>query len=213
MALLDVPFVCCSYTNSFGELPEDRYSSVSIDDQAEAYRAVRLLLEEGHRNIAVLLDSIQDRSISQLRYMGYCRALRERGIQPDAALVGETGTFEMSAAYQCMTRMLQSGRDFTAVFAIADSMAVAAMKAIYDQGKRVPEDYSVVAIDGIDMSAYAVPTLTTLAQPQEEMGQRSVQILLDMIEGRGGNRHVQLRTALRTGGSVCPLSVFASATM
>ena len=92
-------------------------------------------------------------------------------------------------------------------------MAVAAMKAIYDSGKRVPEDYSVVAIDGIDMSAYAVPTLTTLAQPQEEMGQRSVQILLDMIEGRGGNRHVQLRTALRTGGSVRPLSVFASETM
>ena len=213
VAMLDVPFVCCSYTNRFGELSEERYSSVSIDDQAEAYRAVRLLLEQGHRNIAVLLDSIQDRSISQLRYMGYCRALREYGIQPDSALVGETGTFEMSAAYQCMTRMLRSGRDFTAVFAIADSMAVAAMKAIYDSGKRVPEDYSVVAIDGIDMSAYAVPTLTTLAQPQEEIGQRSVQILLDMIEGRGGNRHVQLRTALRTGGSVRPLSVFASETM
>ena len=210
VALLDVPFVCCSYTNSFGELPEDAYSSVTIDDQTEAYRAVRLLLEQGHRRIAVLLDSVEDHSISQLRYMGYQRALAEWGIPLDRALVGETGSFDMSAAYQCMTRLLQSGEEFTAVFAIADSMAVAAMKSLYDHGRRVPEECSVVAIDGIDMSFYAVPTLTTLAQPQEELGEQSLRILLDMIEGRGGNRHLQLQTMLRTGGSVCAHSVFAS---
>lgn len=210
IALLEVPFVCCSYTNSFGELPENVYSSVTIDDQEEAYRAVRLLLEQGHRRIAVLLDCVEDHSISQLRYMGYRRALAEQGIPVDAALVGETGSFDMAAAYRRTAQLLESGADFTAVFAIADSMAVAAMKALHDAGRRVPEDCSVVAIDGIDMSIYAVPTLTTLVQPQEEMGERSVKILLDMIEGRGGNRHVQLRTLLRTGGSVCAHSVFAS---
>ena len=202
VALLDVPFVCCTYTNSFGELAEDRYSSVTIDDQREARRAVRLLLEQGHRRIAVLLDSVQDRSISQLRYMGYCRALEESGLRPDPRLVGETGSFEMEAAYRRMTELLRSGADFSAVFCVSDSMAVAAMKAACDQGRRVPEDCSVVAIDGIDMSAYAVPTLTTLVQPQEELGERSVLILVDMIEGRGGNRHVLLPTGLRPGGSV-----------
>ncbi|MBD5147255.1 MAG: substrate-binding domain-containing protein [Oscillibacter sp.] len=52
------------------------------------------------------------------------------------------------------------------------------------------------------MSAYTVPTLTTLAQPQAELGEQSVRILVDMIEGRGGNRHVQVDTAPRSGGSV-----------
>ncbi len=249
VALLDVPFVCCSYTNSFGELrPEsyssvtiddrleayravrlllerghrrigvlldstrytnsfgelrpESYSSVTIDDRLEAYRAVRLLLERGHRRIGVLLDSTRNRSISQLRYMGYCRALEEAGIPPEESLVEETETFDMAAAYRGMTRLLERRGDLTAVFVIADSMAVAAMKAAYDAGRRVPEDCSVVAIDGIDISAYCVPTLTTLVQPQLEMGLEAVEILVDMIEGRVGNRHVVLDTALRAGGSV-----------
>ena len=202
VALLDVPFVCCSYTNSFGELRPESYSSVTIDDRLEAYRAVRLLLERGHRRIGVLLDSTRNRSISQLRYMGYCRALEEAGIPPEESLVEETETFDMAAAYRGMTRLLERRGDLTAVFVIADSMAVAAMKAAYDAGRRVPEDCSVVAIDGIDISAYCVPTLTTLVQPQLEMGLEAVEILVDMIEGRGRNRHVVLDTALRAGGSV-----------
>ena len=203
VALLDVPFVCCSFTNSFGQLPEDTYSSMTIDDKKEASRAVRLLMEQGHRKIGALLDSTSDRSISELRYMGYRQALEEGGITPEASLVEETGSFGMAEAYEGMRRLLERRKDLTSVFVISDSMAVAAMRAIHDCGKRVPEDCSVVGIDGIDMSAYVVPTLTTLVQPQEEMGERSVRILVDMIEERAGNRHLLLDTEVRPGGSVC----------
>ena len=202
VASLGVPFVCCTYTNSFGTLRKDHFSSVSINDQKEAYRAVRLLTERGHRNIAVLLDSIHDHSISQLRYMGYRQALEEVGIPLDSNLVEETVTYEMADGYRGMERLLKRRDDFTAVFVVSDAMAVAAIKALHDHGKRVPEDCSVVAIDGIDMSEYTVPTLTTLVQPQEEMGETSVRILVDMVEGRAGNRHVQLETTPRMGGSV-----------
>ena len=202
VASLEIPFVCCTYTNSFGTLARDHFSSVSINDQKEAYRAVRLLTERGHRHVAVLLDSIHDHSISQLRYMGYCQALKEIGIALDADLVEETVTYEMVDGYRGMKRLLKRRDDFTAVFVISDAMAVAAIKALHDHGKRVPEDCSVVAIDGIDMSEYTVPTLTTLVQPQEEMGETSVRILVDMVEGRAGNCHVQLETTLRMGGSV-----------
>lgn len=202
VAVLDVPFVCCSYTNSFGTLPEDAYSSVTIDDQLEAFRAVELLIQRGHRRIGALLDSTCDHSISQLRYMGYRRALEKYGIPLDETLVEETGAFDMAAAYEGMASLLRRRGDLTAVFAIADSMALAAMKALYDLGRRVPEDCSVVAIDGIEASVYSVPALTTLVQPQEEMGENAVRILADMIEGRGGNRHILLDTAAREGGSV-----------
>lgn len=200
---LEIPFVCCTYTNSFGTLGKDSYSSVSIDDQKEAYRAVRLLTERGHRKIAVILDSIYDHSISQLRYMGYCQALEECEIPLDPDLVEETVTFEMADGYAGMERLLERRDDFTSVFVISDAMAVAAIKALNDHGKRVPEDCSVVAIDGIDISEYTVPTLTTLVQPQEEMGERAVRILVDMVEGRAGNQHVLLETTPRMGGSVC----------
>jgi LacI family transcriptional regulator len=204
-ASLGVPFVCCTYTNSFGTLDRMEYSSVSIDDEQAAYRAVRLLTDHGHRKIGVILESVRDHSISQLRYKGYCQALQDAGIPLDPELVEETVTYEMADGYAGMERLLKRRRDLTAVFAISDAMAVAAMKALHDHGKRVPEDCSVVAIDGIDMSAYFVPTLTTLVQPQQELGENSVRILVDMIEGRAGNCHLQLETQVRQGGSVRPL--------
>ena len=204
-ASLGVPFVCCTYTNSFGTLENTDYSSVSIDDEQAAYRAVRLLTEHGHRKIGIILNSTCDRSIGQLRYKGYCQALQDAGIPLDSELVEETVTYEMADGYAGMEQLLERRGDLTAVFVVSDAMAVAAMKALHDHGKRVPEDCSVVAIDGIDMSAYFVPTLTTLVQPRWELGEHSVRILVEMIEGRAGNRHIQLDTRIRRGGSVSPL--------
>lgn len=205
-AALDIPFVCCSFTNSFGSLKKTAYSSVSIDDEAEACRAVEMLIREGHRKIAVLLDSTCDHSISELRYRGYRRALERAGIPLDRSLVAESGDFDMAAAYKGTCRLLERTRDFTALFVISDSMAVAAMKALRDGGLRIPEDCSIIAIDGIDMSNYTVPTLTTLIQPQAVMGAEAVRILLDMVEDRAGNRHVRVDTTLRLGGSVRSLN-------
>ena len=80
VSLLGVPYVCCSYTNSYGTLPPESYSSVSIADEQEAYRAVSELYKNGHRRIAVLTAAPDDSSISQLRYLGYQRALRDFGL-------------------------------------------------------------------------------------------------------------------------------------
>ena len=84
----------------------------------------------------------------------------------------------------------------------SDLMAMAAMKALHDHGRRVPEDCSVIAIDGLSMSEYTVPTLTTMVQPAEEMGRESVGILMGMIRGESGPRHLRLEAQLRRGGSV-----------
>ncbi len=205
LKVLDVPFVCCTYGNSFGQLTDAQYSSVTIDDLNEARKAVSYLIEQGHTKIAILLGSTCDSSISELRYRGYCQALEEAGIQLDEELVQETGNFSMEAAYEGMTKLLQRRDDFTAVFAIADSMAMAAMRALYEGGKHVPTDVSVIAIDGIPMSAYTVPALTTLVQPKKEMGETPVHILVDMIEGKAKHRHVILPTTVREGESVAAL--------
>ena len=61
LSLVGVPYVCCSYTNCFGDLGEDDYSSVSIDDYMTAYRAVEMLIELGHRRIAAVVPSCSDR--------------------------------------------------------------------------------------------------------------------------------------------------------
>lgn len=136
--------------------------------------------------------------------MGYRKALEDNGIALDSELVLQCGSYGMESAHAAVLTLAESGKDFSAIFAISDSQAIAAMKALHGSGRSVPDDCSVVAIDGIELSAYAVPTLTTLSQPKTELGRRSVEILLDMIEGRAGNRHALLAPSLRTGGSVAP---------
>ncbi len=202
LALIGVPYVCCSYTNRFGSLKAEDYACVSIDDYLTAHRAVEELISLGHRRIAALLPSCSDRSISQLRYKGYLAALTDHGIAEDPVLIEETGSFDMQDAYNSMLDLLDRSRDFTAVFTVSDMMAMAAIKALTNHGLRVPEDCSVIAIDGLSMSEYAIPTLTTMVQPSEEMGRESVNILLSMIEEKSLPHHVLLEAKLRRGGSI-----------
>lgn len=199
---ITVPFVCCSFTNSFGSLPRESYSSVTIEDDLAAERAVGELLKLGHRRIACLVAETDDRSISELRYHGYLKALRDAGLEPDERLVVRAGGFNMADGYAATIRLLDSGAEFTALFSISDAMAIATIKALSDRGRSVPGDCSVIAIDGLAFSEYIRPTLTTLCQPMAEMGEESVKILLDVIEGRAGNRHLIVEPALRQGASI-----------
>lgn len=197
-----VPFVCCTYANDFGELAPAEYSSISIDDRAEAYRATKLLVDNGHAKIAILLDSTGDRSVSESRYCGYCDALADAGIPQDPGLVCETGEFEMRAAFERIERLLAERPDVTAIVAVADIMAVAAMKAVSLAGLAIPDDISVIAIDGIELSSYTTPTLTALAQPQALMGEKAVEILVAVLDEGAPCSHVRLETTLRPGGTV-----------
>ncbi len=203
LALVGVPYVCCSYTNCFGSLDESDYSSVSIDDYRTAYAAVEELIKLGHRRIAALVPSCNDRSISELRYNGYRAALRDHNLEYDPGLLVETGgCFEMPETYQGMSALIESGRDFTAVFALSDATAIAAIKALNDHGRKVPEDCSVIGIDGVSVSAYVTPTLTTMAQPTESLGRESVHILIRVLENGEDTRHLRLEAKLRPGASV-----------
>ena len=205
LALLNVPFVCCSYSNRYGSLTEGEYSSVSIADGDTARQAVEELYRHGHRRIAALISRPDDQSISQLRYEGYVQALESHGLTVDPDLVLCAGGFGVRDAYTAVKDALSHGADFTALFAVADSMAIGAMRALLDAGRRVPQDCSVIAIDGLELSAYIDPPLTTLCQPMEQMGRRSAEILLDMVQHKGTHACELLPTTLRRGGSVVAL--------
>ena len=207
MSLIGIPYVCCSYTNSFGSLRESDFSSVSIDDFKTAFDAVSVLIEAGHRRIAAFFDDCADASISELRYEGYRAALERHGLQADPALVVQTGGFEMEDAYSAMLKLIESGAAFTAAFVESDMMAIAAAKALRERGRRIPQDCSVIAIDGLKLSEYMSPTLTTMVQPCDEIGRESVRILLSVLEEGAPSVHLRPVAHLRAGGSVaiCPV--------
>ena len=202
VAAIDVPFVCCTFTNAFGTLEKDSYSSVCVDDRAEAEKAVQHLIDNGHRKIAMILNRREDSSVGKLRYTGYCDALTKAGIEVDDDLVEETGEYSMKAAYEAAGRLFKRRNDFTAVFVTADSLAMPVMKAMNDLGRKVPDECSVIGFDGINMSLYSIPTLTTLVQPSEKLGKEAVKILLNVIEGKQKHQQKVLKTTLRTGESV-----------
>jgi len=203
MSLINVPSVFCTYTNTFGNLDASAYSSVAIDDKQAARDAVDALVALGHRKIAILTDNDCDKSISELRFQGYKDALAAHGIPFDPNLVACTGTFsDMHAIYEATSSLIARDSTFTAIFAIADLMAIAAIKALNDHGKQVPRDCSVVAIDGLELSEYTLPTLTTLVQPAEDMGLACAKTIIDLIKHPGKNRQFTFSTVLRPGGSV-----------
>lgn len=201
-AAINVPFVCCSYSNNFGTLSKKRYSSVSVDDCEQGYLATQHLIDNGHRDIAILLERKDDRSISETRYGGYLKALAANGITPDEKNVLETNSFAMADVYCKVDAFLKSGNRPTAIFAVADTMGIAAMKAIHDNGLKIPDDISVIAIDGIETSEFTIPTLTTLVQPKKELGEKAAEVLLRMIAGETKGEQIVLGTTLRKGGSV-----------
>lgn len=199
---INVPFVCCTFNNHYGNLDESAYSSVSIDDSQAAYEAVEHLFKEGHRKVAVLLSGATDGSVSQMRYEGYERALKDHGIPLDDNLIISIDSYDIADAYEGMKAWLKKDNDFTALFAISDNMAMGAMKALRDSGKKVPGDVAVIAIDGIEASEYMNPVLTTLCQPMEQMGNEAVKLIIDIIKGKDSHKHILLPTTLRVGESL-----------
>ena len=149
---ITVPFVCCTFNNQYGTVDKSDYSSVCIDDNQAAYDAVEYLYKEGHRKIAVLLSGPEDGSVSQVRFEGYERALNDFGIEIDKDLIISINSFNIADAYEGTKEWLEQGIDFDSVFAISDNMAMGAMKALREAGKRIPEDVAVIAIDGIEAS-------------------------------------------------------------
>ncbi|MDD7267772.1 MAG: LacI family DNA-binding transcriptional regulator [Lachnospiraceae bacterium] len=181
---LSIPYVLCTVALNASTT---NCASVSIDDEAESRRITAHLCEQGHRRIAVLAGRRQDSAVGMLRIRGYEAALRDYGIEPDPKLIAytpeEVQDYTAAGGFAAMQQMLESGADFTAVFAISDLMAFGAYKAIFNAGKRIPEDYSVVGFDGIELTQYMHPSLTTLGQPTAELASTSIRELIKVIEG------------------------------
>lgn len=182
---LGVPYVLSTVSLSEEDEVED-FSAISVDDTAESYKLTKYLINKGHSRIAIITAPKTDISIGQLRLQGYLEALKDSGIEPDYNLIWHTkedlDTYSMQNGYKIMQQKIKEGIDFTAVYAISDTMAIGAMRALHEADRRIPEDVSVVGFDGIDMGEYVVPALTTIKQPFENMAHKTTSILFDVIK-------------------------------
>ena len=126
---------------------------------------------------------------SRLRFEGCRQALLKQGIHFDDQDY-QGVRFSYQDGYRATQALLSAGRKFTAIFAAADVMAIGAIRALWDNGLRVPEDVSVMGLDGLVIGEYTVPKLASVCQNVETLVQTSLDILLDQIEHKTPARHI-----------------------
>jgi LacI family repressor for deo operon, udp, cdd, tsx, nupC, and nupG len=155
--------------------------TVSIDNISSSRNAVEHLIKLGHTRIAHISGPLEFNG-SRDRYKGYQQALLQNDLMIDSMLVQE-GDFTLESGYNLMLKFIAMEHPPTAVFTANDEMAMGVVKAAKDHGLKVPEDLAVVGFDNISFSAIFEPALTTIAQPLFKMGQVSMQLLLQQIQG------------------------------
>ena len=191
---IDVPVILTS-VNTVSPSGRDKYSTVGINNLQSAYDATDYLIKKGHKNIALMIGEENDFCVSWWRYKGYIKALKDNNIEPnDENLI--IGDYDSNIAYKVTLDFLKKRKDITAIFAISDIMAMGVAKAVIDSGLIVGKDISIVGFDGMNISRYYNPGITTIKQPMEEMAIKSVEILFDLLKNKCENQHVLLDTEL-----------------
>jgi LacI family transcriptional regulator len=162
-----------------GRRPNDWHTtSVDVDNSGGARVAVRHLLRLGRQRIATITGP-QNMIAGVDRLAGYLTALREHGCSVQQDLIVDGG-FSEYRGYLAMQQLLLHNPD--AVFVASDAMAIGALRAACDAGRRVPDDLALVSFDDTPLAARADPPLTAIRQPARQLGQLAVEILLETIE-------------------------------
>jgi LacI family transcriptional regulator len=155
------------------------FDNLYVDNVAASRAAVEYLIGRGHERIGM----ISGRSgPGKPRARGYQAALAAHRLPPDDALVRD-GDFTADGGHQAMLGFLSEPHPPTAVFAANDVMAMGALVALREAGRRVPEDVAVVGFDDVPVAGLITPRLTTVAQFQENLGVRAAEMLLERLDG------------------------------
>lgn len=172
----DIPIVLV------GHIPKKKkVSSVDVDNYLGGKLATEHLIKAGHKKIGIILASLDmEESIDRLN--GYKDALKEGGLEFNINNMSVVD-YQFKDGYDTMNEWIKNDADLEAVFCASDTLAMGALLAVKDNGKKVPDDYAIVGFDNLNFSEYTSPPLTTIQQPIYKKGQTAAKILIDQIEG------------------------------
>jgi DNA-binding LacI/PurR family transcriptional regulator len=170
---------------------EQEEVKVMIDNAGAACEAVRYLIRAGRRKIAWMAGP-EGLPISETRYAGYCQAHAEVGLSVDPSLKVH-GPFDSQTGFETMTRLLHQRPEIDAIFTINDRVAIEALAAVREAGKKVPADVAVMGFNNEAFCPLLYPSLTTVVQPAYEMGKEAARLLLDLLEGKDLGKRKEIR--------------------
>jgi LacI family repressor for deo operon, udp, cdd, tsx, nupC, and nupG len=170
-----IPMVmACEYFTGF-PIP-----TVRVDNAGSAKRAIEYLLELGHTHIGCITGPMEN-PICEDRKQGFIDAKLGAGEGVDN-LCFESGDFSFHSGYSAFQR-LHNQYEMTALFCFNDMMALGAMRAAIEMGIDVPKELSIVGFDDLLFAEYTTPQLTTVRQPQKQIGETAMMVLAKLLRG------------------------------
>jgi LacI family transcriptional regulator len=177
-------------------LPDVPISAATADDRKGQRLAVDHLIELGHRRIAHIAGPL-DYSTGFDRHEGFLEAMRDAGLDPDPELVVVSEAFTESEGARLCGRLLERPREFTAIAAANDLLALGCLDAFAERGVECPGEVSVVGFNDMPFAARFQPPLTTIHIPHYEIGSAAAELMLERLQGPDGEpRHVRLEPTL-----------------
>lgn len=163
---------CCEYD------PDANIPFVGIYNEKAAFDAVTYLIGQGCKNIA-LINSDKRYRYARDRSKGYEAALTKAGLKKMQPKF--TSGLEFEDGHRAATELLKGSRRPDAIFAVSDTLAIGAMRAVRDAGLSVPQDVRVMGFDNIPIGTMVEPQLSTVAQPMRELGETSARLLIERL--------------------------------
>lgn len=155
--------------------------AVDIDQELGSHQAVAHLVSLGHRRVAYIGLGVPTESESR-RFDGYLKALAANDLYYDPAL-RENGDGRIAGGVRAMQKLIVQQSSPTGIFCYNDRTAIGAIHALHQYGLRVPADVSIVGFDDLEVASYVNPPLTTIRQPNDELGRRAATMLFARLNG------------------------------
>ena len=172
---LNMPISIMSWNNY-----DAKFNSVVIDVFNGFYTSTSYLIKQGRKKIAFISGRL-NRSISQEKLRGFKRAMNDNDMDVNEDYI-ETGTFRYHTGFSAAKKFMNLQNPPDAIVAGNDVLALGAIKYLLNYGYKIPEDVAVIGYDGIQLGYLYEPSLSTIAQPIDEMGELAVNMLLAKIK-------------------------------
>lgn len=179
-ARIQIP--CVIISNLAHDVENKKISSISIDDVKGSEVLTEYLIENGHKKIGVIGGELKTSELSIRRFNSFLEVMKKHNLEFDFEKQYEVSKYSIEGGYNAVSELLKKFPEMTAVFTMSDAMAIGAIRGLADNQKKVPDDISVTGFDGLKITDFYVPRITTIRQVSKDLALQGLDLLITNIE-------------------------------
>ncbi len=157
--------------------------TITSNNEDAMNQGVQYLKSIGHKHIAHIYGD-PSTYIGNIRKLAFEKTVEDSGLPLNTSFLVSGEYFSKEDGYRAMKKLLKLSVQPTAIFCASDLLAIGAIQAIKETGKTVPNDYSIIGFDGIDLGQMITPRLTTIRQDARKMGEIAARKVMQLIDNR-----------------------------